>query len=57
MEVTFDLESVPEASRSAFADRLETLWTGYEDPDPEDYFGFLFNIGDESCYGFIAEES
>ena len=51
-----DLAQIPEECRTAFAERLESVWTGYEDPDPEDYLGFLFSIGDESCCSFLLDE-
>jgi hypothetical protein len=53
----FDLESVPEDCRAAFANRLETVWIGYEDPDPNDYLGLIFSIGTEHCYGFILDKN
>ena len=58
-EIVFklDLAVVPEECREAFAEQLDLWWTGYEDPDPEDYLGFLFSIGTEHCCGFIPDKA
>lgn len=55
INLAFDLQSVPAECRTAFAEQLETMWTGYVDPDPEDYLGVVFRIGPEHCYGFLPD--
>ena len=41
LKVRFDLDAVPEATYELFRERLDTIWTGYEDTDPDDYVGFV----------------
>lgn len=54
IEVVIQLPPVPADALSQLAERLETIWTGYVDPDPEDYIGLLFEIEDANCVGFLA---
>ena len=56
IDLEFELESVPEECRTAFAEQLVTMWTGYVDPDPDDYLGIVFSIGSEHCCGFLPDE-
>jgi len=53
IEVVIQLPPVPADALSQLAERLETIWTAYVDPDPEDYIGLLFEIEDANCVGFL----
>lgn len=57
IDLEFDLGSVPNECRNAFAEQLATMWTGYVDTDPKDYLGLVFSIGSKHCYGFLPDES
>ena len=41
---TFDLPPVPPEALATLKARLETVWTGYKDPDPKDYIGLTLTI-------------
>ena len=42
--LTFDLPPVPPEALATLKARLETVWTGYKDPDPKDYIGLTLTI-------------
>jgi hypothetical protein len=55
--LTLDLPGIPEAALQALNNRLETIWTGYEDPEPEqDYIGFIVTIGEANkVFAFLPQ--
>jgi len=58
LALTFELPKVPDEAVMALKERLEMLWTGYEDLDPEqDYIGFIISVGKaHPVFGFLPME-
>jgi hypothetical protein len=58
LTLEFDLPDTPSWALEALDLRLESLWTGYDDIDPDlDYHGFIVRIGDSNpVFGFLPLE-
>jgi len=53
--LTFDLPPLPQEALTAFRARLETVWTGYKDTDPNDYIGLTLSVSSGGqVFGFLA---